>query len=210
MNKAKTVIDYYVLCNKLKNIVRTGWKDWNVNRYRVESIAEHIYGVQMLAIAMYKTYEYKIDIEKVILMLALHETEEIFIGDITMFDKPKEEKTRLGHKAIHKMFNEILEYEELEKLLLEFDARESKEAKFAYQCDKLECDLQAKLYSEENCVDLNNQQNNKSFYDSRVQKLLEEEKDFGKMWIQFGLDLYPYDDNFKEVSKYAKEEKINN
>ena len=52
MKNPSDVIDFYVLCNKLKNVVRTGWKDWHVNRERVESIAEHVYGVQMLAVSM--------------------------------------------------------------------------------------------------------------------------------------------------------------
>ena len=73
MNKEKNVINYYVLCNKLKNVIRTGWLDWNVNRERVESIAEHIFGGQMLAIAMKSEYEYDdVDILKVIYMLAIH------------------------------------------------------------------------------------------------------------------------------------------
>ena len=38
MEHAKNVIEYYVLCNKLKNVVRTGWKDWGVKRDR-ENIA---------------------------------------------------------------------------------------------------------------------------------------------------------------------------
>ena len=44
MNKAKSVVDFYILCNSLKDIVRSGWKSWNVKRERVESIAEHIFG----------------------------------------------------------------------------------------------------------------------------------------------------------------------
>ena len=39
MEKESTVIKFYVLCNKLKDIIRTGWKDWGVKRKRVESIA---------------------------------------------------------------------------------------------------------------------------------------------------------------------------
>ena len=71
MEKSESVIRYYVLCNKLKNVIRTGWKDWNVQRERIESVAEHIYGVQMLAIAMKSQYEYNIDLSKVIMMLVL-------------------------------------------------------------------------------------------------------------------------------------------
>ena len=73
MSKEENVLRYYVLCNRLKDVVRTGWKDWNVKRERIESVAEHIYGTQMLALAMKSEYKYDIDIEKVILMLAVHE-----------------------------------------------------------------------------------------------------------------------------------------
>ena len=50
MERTENVIKYYVLCNKLKDVIRTGWKDWKVKRDRIESVAEHIFGVQMLAI----------------------------------------------------------------------------------------------------------------------------------------------------------------
>ena len=40
-------------------------------------------------------------------------------------------------------------HKQIEELFLEFDAHETKEAKFAYMCDKLECDLQCKLYDQE-------------------------------------------------------------
>lgn len=56
MNKAQSVIDFYVLTNRLKNVVRTGWLNWHVSSSRVESVAEHVYGVQMLALAMYSEY----------------------------------------------------------------------------------------------------------------------------------------------------------
>ena len=85
MTREENVLKYYVLCNKLKDVIRTGWKDWHVERTRVESVAEHIYGVQMLALAMHSEYKYDIDISKVIFMLAVHELEEIIIGDLTLF-----------------------------------------------------------------------------------------------------------------------------
>ena len=45
MSKEQNVINYYVICNRLKNVIRTGLKSWNVKRERIESVAEHIYGV---------------------------------------------------------------------------------------------------------------------------------------------------------------------
>ena len=46
-NKIKNAITFYVLCNRLKDLIRKGPLTWNVNRERIESVAEHIYGVQM-------------------------------------------------------------------------------------------------------------------------------------------------------------------
>ena len=203
MSKEENVIKYYVMCNKLKNVIRTGWKNWNVERERVESVAEHIFGVQMLAIAMKSEYEYDIDIMKVVFMLAVHELGEIVIGDLTMFEISKEEKAKREKEAVHKILCGLLDGKEIENLFTEFDSHSTKEAMFAYQCDKLECDLQSKLYDEEGCVDLNKQENNDSLENELVKKLLSEEKSWSGMWLRFGQTVYPYDDNFKDVSKYA-------
>ena len=208
MNTAKNVVNYYVLCNKLKDVIRTGWKDWNVKRERIESVAEHIYGVQMLAIAMKSEYQYDIDINKVIMMLAVHELEEIIIGDLTQFQISKEEKNKIGHEAIQKILKDLIDKDYILSLIYEFDERKTKEAIFAYQCDHLECDIQAKLYDLENCVDLNEQDNNTTFKNDDVQELLEKEKSFSNMWLLFGQTRYNYDENFMEVSNYVKDNNI--
>jgi len=203
VSKEENVIKYYVMCNKLKNVIRTGCKIWNVERERVESVAEHIFGVQMLAIAMKSEYEYDIDIMKVVFMLAVHELGEIVIGDLTMFEISKEEKAKREKEAVHKILCGLLDGKEIENLFTEFNSHSTKEAMFAYQCDKLECDLQSKLYDEEGCVDLNKQEGNDLLENELVKKLLSEEKSWSGMWLRFGQTVYPYDDNFKDVSKYA-------
>ena len=203
MSKEQNVINYYVICNKLKNVIRTGWKKWNVQRERIESVAEHIFGVQMLAIAMKSEYQYDVDIMKVILMLAIHEIGETVIGDLTQFQISKEEKEKLEHEAVHKILDDLLDGNQIEQLFLEFDLHHTKESMFAYQCDKLECDLQSKLYDEEGCVDLNNQEGNATMENARVQELLKTGASWSTMWLQFGQQVYPYDDNFKAVSNYA-------
>lgn len=203
MNEAKNVIEYYVLCNKLKNVIRTGWKIWNVKKDRLESIAEHVYGVQMLAIAMYSEYKYDIDIKKVIFMLAVHELEEIYIGDLTLFDISNEDKQKKGHEAVMKILDNLRSKNEIMKLIVEFDELETKEALFAHYCDKLEADIQSKLYDEEECVDLNNQEGNKILSDPVVNELLKSGKSWSEMWLIFGQRKYNYDEHFKEVSNYV-------
>lgn len=210
MSRVQNVVNYYVLCNKLKNIVRTGWINWNVERERVESVAEHIYGVQMLALAMYSEYQYEVDIYKVILMLAVHELGETIIGDLTQFDISKDEKKKIERDAVKKILGDMLSGEFIESLFLEFDEKSTKEAKFAYQCDKLECDIQSKLYDQENCVDLSKQENNISYNNAVVKELLKEGISFSDMWIKFGQRSYSYDKNFLEVSNYVLNNKLDN
>ena len=206
--KARSVVEYYVLCNKLKNIIRTGWKKWNVKRERLESIAEHIFGVQVLAIAMASQYEYDIDLYKVIFMLSVHELEEILIGDLTEWDVNKDDKLSEGHKAIKEILGNLLSGREIEELILEFDKRETKEALFAYHCDKLECDLQCKLYDEEGVCDLNNQEGNNIYSTKVVQDLLVSEKSWSRMWLEYDRSKFVMDPNFEEVLDYVKNNSI--
>lgn len=202
MTKQQKVLDYYLLCNKLKNVIRTGWKNWNIKRNRVESIAEHIYGVQQLAIIMKSEYQYDIDLEKVIMMLAIHELGETIIGDLTIFDISAKEKQKIEREAVHSILSTVIDGDKLEKLFLEFDEHETKEALFAYQCDKLECDIQSKIYDEEKSIDLNDQDGNIIKENKNVHKLIEEGNSFSDMWIKFGQQRYPYDKNFLEISNY--------
>jgi len=208
MSKEENVVNYYVLCNKLKNVIRTGWIDWKVKRERIESIAEHIFGVQMLAIAMKSEYQYDIDIMKVIYMLAIHELGETIIGDLTQFQISKEEKEKIEHEAVHNILSSLLDGKQIEQLFLEFDAHETKEAMFAYQCDKLECDIQSKLYDQEGCVDLEHQEGNETANNEIVKKLLENGQSWSDMWLEYGQRKYPYDQNFMSVSRYVKDNKI--
>ena len=204
--QAKSVLRYYVLCNRLKNIIRVGFIAWNVKRERVESIAEHIFGVQMLALAMYSEYKYDIDILHVIMMLAVHELEEIKVGDYIHFDDKSGET--LGHEEVEEILQGMLKKEEIKSLIEEFEERKTKEAQFAYHCDKLEFELQSRIYDEEGCVDLNDQSNNPTINHPDVKRLLDQGKTFSEMMFEFGRGRYNYDENFTEVSMYAETTKI--
>lgn len=202
MERPARVVNYYILCNKLKNLVRTGWAIWHVDRERIESVAEHVYGTQMLAIAMYSEYQYDFDLEKVILMLAIHELEEISIGDYTPFDITEEEKQKLGHAAIHKTLEGLSLGDKLEKIILEYDERITPESKFAHFCDKLEADIQGCLYDQEGCIKKWPPEPNRLLSNPAVQKSVEGSTSFSDAWLRYGRQVDGYDDNFLEVSNY--------
>lgn len=207
-DKVKNVLDFYLICGSLKDVVRTGWKKWNVKRDRVESVAEHIYKTQMLALAMKSEFNYDIDMYKVIFMLAIHEIGECVIGDFALGDITKEEKARLEHEAVHNILNKLVDSQYIEKLFLEFDAGETAEAKFAYQCDKLECDIQCKLYDQEKCVDLSDLSNTQPHNIDRVKKLIGEGYSWSSMWIEGDKNRIKFDENFNEVIDYLLKNNI--
>ncbi len=186
MSKEEYASSLFVLMDKLKRTKRKGWHDKNIERKRVESVADHIYGCQMLAYAMHSEFKYDIDINKVILMLAVHEIGETIIGDITPDDMPRKEKTELETKAVMELLEMIPNSKLLQELFYEFEARQTPEAKFAFQIDKAECDLQAKLYDQEGCF-----LNNYTKYE------------FSKAWIDFDRTRIPFDNNFDSLLEYV-------
>lgn len=153
----KDGIEFYYQACQLKDLLRQGAVQWGVKKERLESIAEHTYGCMILAIALHSELKLDINLGKTLEMLAIHELEEIFIGDITPLSHI--EKKNLDNKA-RKMVSSILQslhqHDELLALTDEFNLNYSKEAKFARAVDKLECVLEFKKYQDNGQVSLKN------------------------------------------------------
>ena len=45
----QAILETYEELNLLKTLKRQGWKDWSIEKEKSESVADHIYGCQMLA-----------------------------------------------------------------------------------------------------------------------------------------------------------------
>ena len=208
-NKIASALSFYKTCNKLKDTIRVGHKIWNIKRDRIESVADHIYGTQMLAIAIYHQFNYNLDLNKILYMLAIHELEEIVIGDLAFFQISSEEKELEGKRACEEILKDIINKEEILSLIDEFNKKETKEAKFAYHCDKLEADIQVKLYDKEGCFDINNQPNNPIYSNPGITELLNKEKSLSRAWIEFDRSKYLDDPVFIEIINYLKENDIN-
>ena len=208
--RLKNVLKFYVLATQLKDKIRSGWDDehWNISKERRESVAEHVYSACMLAIAMDSEFETNLDIKKVVMMLVLHELGEVEIGDITPFDGvSREEKVRMEREAIRRMLGDLVKGEEYYDLLLEFDDKKTKEAIFAYYCDKMDADLQAKIYQDMGCQNpLGEQENNVAFKDERVQEIIKDGgvKQVFDIWYEFNRPVYRDNENFARLLDYVK------
>ncbi len=184
--KIRNILQFYLLANELKDKIRSGWKAWNIDRERVESVAEHIYGTCILAIAIDSEFNLNVDIYKVVMMLVLHEIEEIKIGDLTPFDKvTKEEKRKLGKQAVEEILHNLNKKVKYIDLIEEFERMQTKESVFAKMCDKLEADIQCKIYCEEKCIDIDKEENINLRNDQRVKVLQEKgEKTLADLFIE--------------------------
>jgi len=206
MDRATNVLDYYYRASKLKELERTGWREWNISRDgRVEAVAEHIYGTQILAMAIYSEYEMDLDINKVTTMLAHHETEEIEIGDITPFDGiSEEEKKRIGKHGVDKVMKLLVNSKYIRELISEFEEGSTKEAQFAYLCDKLECILWAENYSRTRRITLKNAPEGQ-INEPRIQELIADGAEtVGDIFREFHRNKFVSDEVFIEIIERLK------
>ena len=198
------VLKFYLSMTALKDVSRTGWLAWNVQRERIESVPDHVYGTQQLAYAIWSEFNVPVNIDRVILMLTFHETEEAVIDDIPLIHELRKYKSTMGKIAVASLTTGLSQKDYIRNLIKEFETRKTPEAKFAKYIDKLECDLQSKIYDEENTIDLKSQENNPSAHAALVIKLLNEGKSFSEMWMEFGRETYHYPDVFNRISEYAE------
>jgi putative hydrolase of HD superfamily len=161
---------------KLKAVPRTGWLDRGVEPLRVESVADHSFGVALLAwaCALQRRAEgAAIDPERVLKLAIIHDLAEAETGDLTPYDPaamPSEHDRaarrafletrhnrdpdrgaakRAEEDAIMRALLDALPdptRSELEVLWDELHLGVSSEAQFVKQVDRLETFLQSRFY----------------------------------------------------------------
>ena len=194
------IINFYILTNKLKEKIRTGWQEIGVSGERIESVAEHVYGCLMLAIAIDSEYDLDLDMFKVLKMLSLHELEETIMKDYTIRDNiNKEEKIRKGRECVIKATEGLIKQDEIVNLLDEYNAHITKESLFCYHIDKLECDFQVKMYDLNNRIKLENMIEDLKFYGEEGEKIKEKVNSASDVWIEIDKKLYDGDTLFESL-----------
>lgn len=210
MEKINKVLDFYILTNSLKDKIRSGVALWHISKDRLESVAEHIYGTCMLAIALDSEYNFNIDIKKSILMLVIHELEECYIGDLTPFDNiTREEKIKKGEQAVSKILDGLVKKEEYLELTKEYNAKKTPEAIFSSNCDKLEMLLQMKIYEESGYSNIYKKENARLLENIWVKELINNgSKTIADLFFDFHISSFNDDIVFKKISNYAKNNPI--
>lgn len=210
-NKLKNICDFYAMTHKLKDLIRTGSIVWKVKAERLDSVAEHIYGTQILAFAINSEFELGFDMEKIVFMLAFHELGETIVGDIPPVDVmenkiTKEQKHIMEMEAVLKILKPLKAGNKVLEIYKEYEENITAESRFAHMVDKLECDFQIKFFEEKGCNNDWSQPLEGLFEKLRQEYTAKGCKTMAKAWIEY--DKRHYDDLFKSIADYLADNDI--
>lgn len=197
------VLNFYLLANKLKEVVRTGWKEVKISRERIESVADHIYGCMVLTIALDSEHDLGLNIEKVFKMLVVKELEKVELDkEFTPREySTYEERRDNAFKTVSKVTEGLVKQQELMDLLEESYQKETKEAKFLNQISKLESDIQAKIYDLSGYFKLENALEDAKYYGEELSnEIIPQMKNASDGWILYDRKSYT-DEIFKSLSE---------
>lgn len=141
----EAVINVFQSFLRLKALYRQGWLQRKVPEIMTESVADHSFGIAMLALLLCPP---ELDRLKVLEIALLHETGECIIGDLTPWDNvSEEEKSNMELHAVLDILEKLPDGERLISLWKEFEYETSEEGRFVRQLDKLEMGLQAEVFA---------------------------------------------------------------
>jgi len=148
MSNVEKIIGLLQHGETLKNIDRSGWVLSGVESERVESVAEHSYGsiISSIIIAQsLKPTNVAVNVDRVVIMAALHDLPEAITGDIARTDEFQENKDNVKAKqlaektAIEGMFGPLGgHFEELQNIWEEFDLGKSLESRIVKGADVID------------------------------------------------------------------------
>lgn len=153
--KIDDVIKVYFQFNHLKQLYRQGWQK-HLPKTETESVADHSFGVMVLALLLADRYYPKLNLTKIVEMIIVHEAGEIYAGDEVRHDKQSLIKKYKKEKiSINRVFKELKQKNKYTNLWEEYERRDTDLAQFVKQIDYLEMAVQAIIYEQQYKVNLN-------------------------------------------------------
>lgn len=188
---------FYSDNHTLRHKVKTDWINWKVNGIELEKISEHIYGTCILALIMYELGNFDVDINKVLEMLVLHEIDKIIL-------RGEKNDINIKNEASKEILFCLTQSDKLTDRVYEFNANETKEAKFAYLIDILESNLQIIYYEQIGFNNINDQIGNPMINNEIIQNIIKNgAKTVAEVWYEFNFEKFNDEEIFQKVLKSA-------
>ena len=139
---AESILAFIHATEALKRELRHSW----LSNGRQESVADHTWRTCLMALLLHKQLASPVVIGVVLKMLLVHDLVEMYAGDVPVFEQGirMELKQQREKEAMARIVSELgpTVGPEIEALWLNFEERESPEARFATALDKLEAQIQ--------------------------------------------------------------------
>lgn len=130
------IVDFILAIDKLKGVTR---KTRPLGLERYENTAEHSWQIALLAASMAHYAQEKIDVDRVVTMLLVHDIGEIDTGDTMVYVEDGWPERKAAEKAcVTRIFGLLPEAQRARfmDLWLEFENGETAEARFAHAADR--------------------------------------------------------------------------
>jgi putative hydrolase of HD superfamily len=141
----KATLRFVRLAERLKSELRHSW----LSTGRRESVAEHTWQMALLALVTHRHLERRVDIDRVLRMILVHDLVEAEVGDVPFFEQGdrKQAKQSREQEAIARIRDMLDDATgtEIFDLFQEYELRGSPEARFAKALDNLEVQIQHNL-----------------------------------------------------------------
>lgn len=207
----ENIIKTYFEVIKLKNAIRTGWLEVGISADRIESVAEHVFGTQFLAMMMNSEFKLNLDMQKVYEMIMIREVSKINLNsEYTPNSKYDVNEAALkAKKTVIDVTSELACSNHIVSLIEEAQKLETKESKFVFNVSKLESDLQAKYYDLNGQFDLEKALADvKNYGSSLVEEILPKVKNASDGWLNYDRRYYSEDETFlnlsNDIEKYQR------
>ena len=145
-NPIKDFLNFYKKAEKLKSTLRHSWLS---ETNRQESSAEHSWMLGLLAIVLFDQIKTKVNKEKVLKLVLIHDLAEAITGDIPSHEISKRQNSKKASekRAMLKITSGLNKKtaNEIFALWEEFEECKTPESKFANSLDKIEAVIQHNL-----------------------------------------------------------------
>lgn len=199
----KNIIDFYMYANRLKNVVRTGWKEVGIPSEKIESDADHLYGSLILALSIITEKNLNLDLKKVMEMILIRDMAKAYNNEEVSITSSINNAADF-RKATVAVIGKLENRNELIDLFDEYESKSSEEAKFVYKVCKLESDLQAKIYEKNGDFTVERAIEDVKKYPEDIKEKVGEIKKASDGWITFDREYYD-DEMFMRLSRDIQE-----
>ena len=195
----KDIINFYMIASKLKNVKRKGWEEVGISDAKVESVADHIYGSLVLAMALSSEKKLNLNMEKVFKMLIVKDLKKAILMKEESLNSIENNN---DEELLKDLTESLLSKDEILSIYHEYKSLETPEAKFVLHISKLESDLQAKKYEQDGDFTLENAKEDVQKYpDALKDEILPQVEKASDGWLLYNRKYYENDETFLELSK---------